>query len=76
MNPFLTANLAAEKQLQAEVKQQQLTEKLQRLFDIGWEIGAYDQENKPISHEALQQDCKKLFDERNKLLEELLNNGQ
>jgi hypothetical protein len=73
MNPNLTANLRANRELKADIERDELRRRLLRLTDIGWKIGSYEALNQPISYEVLQRSCKKLFDERDQLIEEILN---
>ena len=73
MNPNLTANLRADRELKAEIERDELEQKLLRLTEIGWRIGSYEALNRPISYQALRRDCKSLFDQRDQLIEEILN---
>ena len=47
--------------------------KLLRLFEIGIDIGAYTQLNKPVSSNQVREENKHLFDERVFITEEIVN---
>ncbi|MGG6267103.1 hypothetical protein ACQ4M3_13130 [Leptolyngbya sp. AN03gr2] len=38
-------------------------------FDLGWKIGRYQCANRPISLDALKQDCASEFEQRDRLVE-------
>ena len=55
------------------ISDQEVRLKLLRLFEIGIDIGAYTQRNKPVSSNQVREENKHLFDERAIITEEIVN---
>ena len=55
------------------ISDQAIRAKLLRLFDLGEELGFYEERNKPACFQDIRENNKHLFDERAIILEEVVN---